>query len=123
MVRIYRLLYTSPERSIHRLLRCVKTFGHTPVPLPEVRDEVSDIRLNRPELTAASLAKFTISPLIFEHSSGCEKLESEKLKKVKFLRSYFIFVTFLPKEVDERLISEIYFWMKIEYEVLTDSRS
>ena len=29
----------------------------------------------------------------------------------------------MQKEVDERIISEIYFWMKIEYEVLTDSRS
>ena len=48
MVRIHRLLYTSVEIFIHRLLKCVKTFGRTPVPLPKVRDEISNIRLNRP---------------------------------------------------------------------------
>ena len=74
--------------------------------------------LHFPELTAASLAKFMISSLGFEHSSGCEKFESENFKKVKSLRSYFIFVAYLPREVDGRIISEIYFKIKIEYEDL-----
>ena len=76
-----------------------------------------------PGLTAASLAKFTISPVGFEHSSECEKFESQNLKKIKLLRSYFIFVTYLPREVDGRVISEIYFSDKMEYEVLRESRS
>ena len=32
------------------------------------------------ELTAASLAKFTISPVGFEHSLACEKFESQNLR-------------------------------------------
>ena len=34
-----------------------------------------------PELTAASLAKFTISPVGFEHIPGCEKFQSQNKKK------------------------------------------
>ena len=68
--------------------------------------------LYSPELTAASLAKFTISPVCFEHSQGCEKFELQNFKKIKLLRSYFIFVTYLPREVDGRGISEIYFLYK-----------
>ena len=41
----------------------------------------------------------------FEHRPGCEKFESQNLMKIKFLRSYFIFVTCLPREVDGRVIS------------------
>ena len=70
------------------------------------------IDLYYPELTAASLAKFTISALGLEHSPGCEKFESQNFKKIKFLRSYFTFVTYLPREVDERVISEIHFLEK-----------
>ena len=54
------------------------------------------------ELKASSRAKFTISPLGFEHSPEFEKFESKSVKKVKFLRSYFRFVTHLPREVDGR---------------------
>ena len=61
------------------------------------------------ELTAAILAKFTISLVDFEHSPGCEKFESQNLKKTEFLHSYFIFLTYLPREVDGGVISEIYF--------------
>ena len=60
-----------------------------------------------------------------EHSLGCEKFESQSFKKIKFLRSYFIFVTYLPREVDGRVISEIcffFFQLKIERKVLRDSR-
>ena len=65
--------------------------------------------LYSPELAAASLAKFIILPVSFEHSLGCEKFESQNFKKIKFLRYYFIFVTYLPREVDGRVISDIYF--------------
>ena len=75
------------------------------------------------ELTAASLVKFSSSPLSFEHIPGCQKFPSEKFEKVQFFRYYFIFVTYLPSEVDGRIISEIYFWMKIGYEGLRESRS
>ena len=64
--------------------------------------------LYSPQLTAASLGKFMISPVGFEHSSGCEKLQSQNFQKIKYLRSYFIVVTFLPREVNGKVISEIY---------------
>ena len=71
--------------------------------------EVSNA-LYSPKLTSAcAVAKFAISPLGFEHSPGGEKFESEDFKKVKFLRSYFIFDTYLPREVDGRVI-EIFFF-------------
>ena len=78
-----------------------------------------------PELTAASLPKFTNSRVGFEHSPGCAKFESENFKKIKFFRSYFIFVTYLPKAVDGRVISEIYFFVKIKIKnkILKDSHS
>ena len=70
--------------------------------------------LYSPKLTAASLAKFTISPVGVTHSSGCEKFESQNFKKIKFLRSYFTFVSYLSREVDGRIISEnqIYFFFR-----------
>ena len=43
----------------------------------------------------------------FEHSPGCEKFESENFKK--FLHSYFIFVTYVPREVDGKVLSKINF--------------
>ena len=55
--------------------------------------------LSSPERTAASLANFTISSVGFEHSTGCKEFESQNFKKIKFLRSYFIFGTYLPREV------------------------
>ena len=80
--------------------------------------------LYSPELTAVSLANFTISPVSFKHSQVCEEFESQHFKKIKFLCSYFVFVTYLPREVDGRVISEIYFcYINIEYEVLRESRS
>ena len=75
------------------------------------------------ELTTASLVKFSSSPLSFEHIPGCQKFRSENFEKVRFLGYYLIFVTYLPREVDGRIMSEIYFWMKIEYEDLRESRS
>ena len=54
----------------------------------------------------ASLAKFTISPAGFEHSAGFEKFESQNCKKIKFLHSYFIFVTYLLREVDGKVITQ-----------------
>ena len=60
------------------------------------------------EETVASFAKFTISPVRFKHSSRCEKFESQNFKKIKFLHSDFRFVAFLPREVDGRVISELY---------------
>ena len=74
--------------------------------------------LHFPELTAASLAKFMISPLSFEHGLGCEKFESENFKKVKTLRPYFISVAYLPREIDGRIIIEIYFKKKIDMRIL-----
>ena len=53
--------------------------------------------LYSPELTAACLAKFTISSVGFEHSPGCEKFESQNFRKMKLLLSYFILVTYLPR--------------------------
>ena len=64
------------------------------------------------ELTAASFAKFTISLQGFEHSPGCKKFESQNFKKIKCIRSYFIFVTYLPREVGGKGISEIYVLVK-----------
>ena len=75
------------------------------------------------ELTTANLVKFSSSPLSFEHIPGCQKFRSENFEKVQFLGYYFTFVTYLPSEVDGRIMSEIYFWMKIEYEDLRESRS
>ena len=75
------------------------------------------------EQTAANLVKFLSSPLSFEHIPGCQKFRSENFEKVQFLRYYFIFVIYLPSEVDGRIMSEIYFWMKIGYEDLSESRS
>ena len=37
------------------------------------------------------------------------KSSNQNFKKMKFLRSYFIFVTYFQGEVDVRVISEIYF--------------
>ena len=74
------------------------------------------------ELTAASLVKFSSSPLSFEHVPGRQKFQSQNFEKVQFLGYYFIFVTYLPSEVDERIISEIHFWMKMEYDDLRESR-
>ena len=65
--------------------------------------------LYSPDLTATSLTKFTILPVGLEYSPECEKVKSQNFKKMKFLRSYFIFVTSLPREVDGRVIREIYF--------------
>ena len=75
------------------------------------------------ELTTASLVKFSSSPLSFEHIRGSQKFRSENFEKVQFLGYYFILVTYLPSEVDGRIMSEIYFWMKNEYEGLRESRS
>ena len=75
------------------------------------------------ELTAASVVKFSSSPLRFELIPGCQEFRSEKFEKVQFLRCYFIFVIYLPSEVDGRIMSEIYFWMKIGYEDFRESRS
>ena len=55
-----------------------------------------------PELTGASLAKFTILLVGSEHSLGCEKFESQIILLIKFADSYFIFFTYLPREVDRR---------------------
>ena len=73
--------------------------------------------LYSPQLTAPSLAKLTMSN---RASLGCEKFGSEILK-VKFLRLCFIFVTYLPREVDGRVINDIYFLDETEYEDLRDS--
>ena len=75
------------------------------------------------EPRTASLVKFSSSPLRFEHIPGCQKFRSENFKKVKFLRYYFIFVTYLPSEVGRRIMSEIYFGTNIGYEDLRESRS
>ena len=48
MVRIHRLLYMSVESSIPCLCKSVKTFGRTPVSVPQVRGKSCDIRLTRP---------------------------------------------------------------------------
>ena len=45
----------------------------------------------------------------FRAQPGVRKVRITKLKINKFLRSYFIFVTYLPREVNERVTSEIYF--------------
>ena len=74
--------------------------------------------LYSPELTAASLAKFMISPVGFEHSPRCEKFESQKFMKIKFLRLYFIYVTSLPRKVDGSVISEIYFLDKNKWNMM-----
>ena len=61
-------------------------------------------------LTAASLAKFTILPVGFEHSPECGKFKSQHFKRIKFLHLYFIliyFVTSLTREVDGRVISKL----------------
>ena len=65
-----------------------------------------------PERIAVILAKFTISSLSFEDSRGSGEFVSEKFYKAEFLRSNFIFVTYLPIEVNRRIISEIYFRSK-----------
>ena len=77
------------------------------------------------ELTAATLVKFSSSPLSLEHIPGGQKFRSESFEKVQFPRYYFIFVTYFPGEfeVDRRIMSEIHFWMKIAYEDLRESRS
>ena len=75
-----------------------------------ITSELRDFyHLYSPELIAASLVKFTISQLGFEQSPGCEKFESQNFKKIKFLHLCFIFVTYLQRKVDGRVISEIYF--------------
>ena len=74
------------------------------------------------ELTAASLVKFSTSLLSFEHIPGGQKFLPESFEKVQFLRYYFIFVIYLPCEVERRIMSEIYFWMKIGHEDLRESR-
>ena len=56
---------------------------------------------------ASSRVEFTISPLGFEHSLECEKIESENVKKVKFLRSCYLLLTCQQKLMEE--ISDIYF--------------
>ena len=58
-----------------------------------------------------------------EHSPRSEKSASENFNEVKFLRSYSMFVSYLPREVDEGIIRMFYFKMEIEYEDLRESRS
>ena len=49
------------------------------------------------------------APLVFIHFDVPTKFESQNLRKIKFLHSYFIFVTYLPREVDGRVNGEAYF--------------
>ena len=56
-----------------------------------------------PELTAASLAKFTISPVGLGHSPGCEKFESLNLKKIYF----FLRISYLLPTYQETLLPEL----------------
>ena len=51
---------------------------------------------------------FHTSVVLLEYIPECQIFESEILKKDRFIRSYFIFVTYFPREVDGRVISEIY---------------
>ena len=52
-----------------------------------------------------SLAKSAaILPVGFKHSPWLEKFESHNFKEIKFLHLYFIFATYLPREVDGRVI-------------------
>ena len=75
------------------------------------------------ELPTASLLKLSSSPLRFEHIPGRQKFRSENFEKVLFLRNWFIFVTYLPSEVEGRIMSEIYFWMKTGSDDLRESCS
>ena len=80
-------------------------------------------RILKNSVTTAGLVRFSSSPLSFEHISGRQKFRLENFEKVQFLGYYFVFVTYLPSEVDGRIMSKIYFWMKIEYEDLRENRS
>ena len=59
---------------------------------------------------------------IYLHIPGGQNFQSENFEKAQLLRYYFIFVIYLPSELNGRIMSEIYFWMKIEYEDLRESR-
>ena len=63
-----------------------------------------NIDLYFPELTAANLAKFMISPLGFEYSLGCEKFEfvidicyllAKIRRQTKYQRNVFFFFLFI----------------------------
>ena len=56
--------------------------------------------LYSPELTAA---KFTISPMGFEHSPGCEKFESQNLRKLNFS----VLISHLLPTCQEKLMEEL----------------
>ena len=79
------------------------------------------------ELTATSLAKFTISPAGLEHRvyfSGCEKFESQKIKKK--LNSSFRISYLLPTshgKLIEALSAKANFSVKIAYEVFREGFS
>ena len=62
-----------------------------------------------PERIAVMLVKFTISSLSFEASRRSRKFAVENFCKAELLRSNFIFVTYLPIEVNRKIISGIYF--------------
>ena len=62
-----------------------------------------------PERIAVILAKFTNSSPSFEDSRGYGVFVAEKFYKAEFLQSNFIFVTYLPIEVNRKIISGIYF--------------
>ena len=76
------------------------------------------------ELTTASLVNSRAHRQVLSTFRDDKSCSDEKiLKKFQFLRYQFIFVTYLLSEVDGRIMSEIYFWMKIGYEDLRESRS
>ena len=63
-----------------------------------------------PILTVASLAKFTISTVGFEHSPRFEKFKSQNFREIKMSPFVFRIVTYLPREVKGTVINKIYFF-------------
>ena len=55
------------------------------------------------ERTAASLAKFTISPVIIKHSPGCEKFDYKIISKLYFS----VRISYLLPTCHEKLMEEL----------------
>ena len=72
-------------------------------------------------LVSPSLGKSRPRHCLSSTAWGAKSSHQKTFRKIKFLRSYFIVFTQLPREVDGRAKS--IFWMKIEFEDLRESRS
>ena len=61
------------------------------------------------DLNSCKSCKIHSLAIGFRAHPGVRKVRIRKFEMVKFLRSYFIFVTYLPRELDRRVTREIYF--------------